>query len=237
MSDRLLWLDFEATGLKYRTRDSVLEVAWTVTDMDLNQLTGIRQRFVRWLPPASGQRITALPNEPAWETSEFGPADVVREMHETSGLADEWTRAIYSAPGDVGQAIADDLARAHTGDDDKVYLAGAGVSHFDQDLLGLHVPEFARMDDGGRLHYRTFDVSVGAMTAGLRHSVEAASVIDLLAISRVRHRRDGITLMRGDCKAAVSGNLDLHSVRAHRAADDVAVALAYARALRIWIVA
>lgn len=231
MSDCLLWADFETTGLKFRIEDSVLEVAWTVTDLQLNQLTEIRQRFVKWAPPSLVARHTPLPGTPGWEDVN----EVVHALHGTSGLTDEWTKAIYSEPNDVGQTIADDLTEAHVSGDDKIHLAGAGVSHFDQELLGLHVPEFARHDDGGRLHYRTFDVSVGAMVAGPGYSVGTSGLINLLAEPGVRRQRDSVTVMRGECPAVASGNLDLYAVREHRAADDVAVALAYARALRVWV--
>lgn len=231
MTERLLFIDYETTGLEWRTRDVVLEVAWTVTDMGLTQLCAIRQAFVAWAPPGDLGSRCALPVEKAWyHDGSTSPSEVVREMHEKSGLAREWSRAV---PGlqlarTIEERILEDLAFAAEGDEPStVYMAGAGVSHFDQDLTALHMPRLAPRDQGGGLHYRTFDVSVAGM-------VLSGGSVDILQALTVGHGNPfcRCLCMRGDCEAIMGGVLRLDGVIPHRAADDVATSLAYARMIR-----
>src|ERR687894_2058367 len=71
MSDRLVWIDCEMTGLDLGS-DLLIEVAALVTDSELNVLG----EGVDVVIGATQEQLDRMP-------------DVVREMHATSGLTDE----------------------------------------------------------------------------------------------------------------------------------------------------
>lgn len=231
MSDRLLWFDAETTGLKYRTQDVVLEVAWVITDMELNQLSPLHRVSTEWRPPTSHELHRPVPGSNDWSEA-GGVHGTVLEMHRQSGLAAEWPDRVHVEAEAVGELITNDLGVTRDGDGE-VYLAGAGVSHFDQRLLAMHVPSLAPKDEGGRLHYRCFDVSVAALVFG----APSMSVASMRELHGVPPQVDG-GLLLCPCLAidgpvpTFNGLLVLDSIAPHRAADDVALTVAYARALR-----
>lgn len=232
MEERLLWIDYETTGLLWRTRDCVLEVAWTVTDIYLEQLCAIRQAYVAWAPPGSLGTRCSLPVEAAWSGGHpTSPTEVVRDMHEQSGLTRAWAHAEKGLQlcTTVEERILSDLVMTAGSDEPPtIYMAGAGVSHFDQDLTTLHMPRLAPVGEGGKLHYRTYDVSVANLVLG--HGSR-----DILTTLKDVHEvgtRCQCLRMQGECEAIVGGVLRLDGVIPHRAADDVATSLAYARWLR-----
>ena len=71
MSDRLVWIDCEMTGLSLE-HDALVEVAVLVTDSELNVL-------------GDGVQVVIKPPDAALETM----PDVVRNMHTASGLLTE----------------------------------------------------------------------------------------------------------------------------------------------------
>src|SRR6187431_2468190 len=71
VSDRLVWIDCEMTGLDI-VADALIEVAALVTDFDLN---------------VQGQGIDLIIKPPAEALDQM--IDFVREMHNTSGLIEE----------------------------------------------------------------------------------------------------------------------------------------------------
>ena len=71
MTDRLVWIDCEMTGLDL-ARDALIEIACLVTDGDLNVLD---------------EGVDLVIKPPAEAVDQMVP--VVREMHTTSGLLDE----------------------------------------------------------------------------------------------------------------------------------------------------
>ena len=71
MSDRLVWIDCEMTGLDLRA-DALIEVAALVTDFDLNVL---------------GEGIDVVVKPPAEALDQM--VEFVRDMHITSGLIEE----------------------------------------------------------------------------------------------------------------------------------------------------
>jgi oligoribonuclease (3'-5' exoribonuclease) len=216
MSDRLLWADFETNGLLYKHRHTALEVAWTITDMTLEQLCPLRTLMIDWRPPTSPEMHAPVPGDEDWETSAF-VAQVVRDMHDLSGLTAEWPDRVHVEAGSVEDLINNDLGVTNTGAG-AVYLAGAGVSHFDQGLVALHMPSLAPKDAGGRLHYRCFDVSVASLVLGIDLSVVLGAPEHLWKIS--------------GAVPTIEGLLDVGQARPHRAAADVATSLVQARALR-----
>jgi oligoribonuclease len=132
MTDRLVWIDCEMTGLDL-TRDALVEIACIVTDGELAAVDDGIDVIIK--PPA--EALDTMP-------------EVVREMHTTSGLLSE-------LPGGVTLAEAQEQVlayiRRHVPDSRKVPLCGNSIAT-DRSFLARDMPE---LDDF--LHYRMVDVS------------------------------------------------------------------------------
>ena len=132
MTDRLVWIDCEMTGLDL-TSDALVEIACIVTDGELNPLDDGIDVLIK--PPAE-----ALD----------GMQDVVREMHTTSGLLAE-------LPAGLTLGEAQDLVlgyiRQHVPESRKVPLCGNSIAT-DRSFLARDMPELDAF-----LHYRMVDVS------------------------------------------------------------------------------
>ena len=132
-ADLLVWVDCEMTGLDLRS-DALIEVAALVTDPDLNVL---------------GEGVDVVIH--AGDAQLDGMLDVVREMHEKSGLTDEVRRSAVTV------AEAQDLVMAYI----KQYvpeprtapLCGNSIAT-DRGFLARDMP---LLDN--HLHYRMIDVS------------------------------------------------------------------------------
>jgi oligoribonuclease len=132
MTDRLVWIDCEMTGLDL-TSDALVEIACVVTDGELKPLDDGIDVLIK--PPAE-----ALD----------GMKDVVREMHTSSGLLAE-------LPVGVTLGEAQDLVlgyiRQHVSESRKVPLCGNSIAT-DRSFLARDMPELDAF-----LHYRMVDVS------------------------------------------------------------------------------
>jgi oligoribonuclease len=132
MTDRLVWIDCEMTGLDL-TSDALVEIACIVTDSELIALDGGIDVLIK--PPAG-----ALENM----------HDVVREMHTASGLLAE-------LPAGITVAQAEELVlayiRQHVTDSRKVPLCGNSIAT-DRAFLARDMPALDAF-----LHYRMVDVS------------------------------------------------------------------------------
>jgi oligoribonuclease len=132
MTDRLVWIDCEMTGLDL-TSDALVEIACIVTDGELKPLDDGIDVLIK--PPAE-----ALD----------GMKDVVREMHTASGLLAE-------LPAGVTLGEAQDLVlayiRRHVSESRKVPLCGNSIAT-DRSFLARDMPELDAF-----LHYRMVDVS------------------------------------------------------------------------------
>jgi len=132
MTDRLVWIDCEMTGLNL-TSDALVEIACIITDGELNALD---------------EGIDALIKPPAEALD--GMADVVREMHTASSLLAE-------LQGGLTLAEAQDLVltyvRQHVPDAGKVPLCGNSIAT-DRMFIARDMPEL-----DAYLHYRMVDVS------------------------------------------------------------------------------
>ena len=132
MTDRLVWIDCEMTGLNI-TSDALVEVACVVTDGDLKELDGGIDVVIK--PPA--ESLDQMP-------------ELVRQMHTSSGLLDELASGITLAEAQ-DQVLG--YIRGHVAEPRKAPLCGNSIAT-DRAFIARDLP---RLDD--YLHYRMIDVS------------------------------------------------------------------------------
>jgi oligoribonuclease len=132
MTDRLVWIDCEMTGLDL-ARDALVEIACVVTDGQLNVVDDGIDVIIK--PPAE-----ALDHMP----------EVVREMHTSSGLLAELPSGVTLAEA---QDAVLDYVRQHVREPRKVPLCGNSIAT-DRSFLARDMPELDEF-----LHYRMVDVS------------------------------------------------------------------------------
>ena len=132
MTDRLVWIDCEMTGLDLGA-DALIEVAALVTDFELNVL---------------GEGVDVIIKPPDAALEQMVP--FVREMHEKSGLLEELADGVDMA-GAERQGL--DYIRTHCPDGSRPPLAGNTVAT-DRAFLAR---DMATLE--GFLHYRIVDVS------------------------------------------------------------------------------
>jgi len=132
MTDRLVWIDCEMTGLDL-ARDALIEIACIVTDGQLAAADDGVDLVIK--PPAE-----ALDNMP----------EVVRDMHTASGLLDELAAGITLAEAQE-QVLA--YVRQHVQEPRKVPLCGNSIAT-DRTFIARDMPELDAF-----LHYRMVDVS------------------------------------------------------------------------------
>lgn len=132
MSDRLVWIDCEMTGLDLRA-DALIEVAALVTDFDLNVL---------------GDGVDVVIKPPAEALGQMVP--FVREMHEKSGLLEELDAGVDLVTAE--QQVLD-YVRSHCPEGSRPPLAGNTVAT-DRSFLARDM-----VDLESYLHYRIVDVS------------------------------------------------------------------------------
>ena len=132
MTDRLVWIDCEMTGLNLE-RDALIEIACLVTDGKLEVL-------------GEGLDLVIKPPPEALDQME----DVVREMHTSSGLLTELAAGITLAEAQ-DQVLA--YVRKYIAEPRRVPLAGNSIAT-DRVFIARDMPELDAF-----LHYRMVDVS------------------------------------------------------------------------------
>jgi oligoribonuclease len=132
VSDYLVWIDCEMTGLDLRT-DALIEVALLMTDAELNVV-------------GDGVDLVIKPPQEALDTM----PDVVRAMHTASGLLDELGAGITLAEAEEQLLLA---VRQYVPEVRKAPLCGNSIAT-DRGFIARDLPE---LDD--HLHYRMIDVS------------------------------------------------------------------------------
>jgi oligoribonuclease len=132
MTDRLVWIDCEMTGLDL-TRDALVEIACIVTDGELVAVDDGIDVIIK--PPA--EALDTMP-------------EVVREMHTVSGLLSELPAGV-TVPEAQEQVLA--YIRQHVPESKKVPLCGNSIAT-DRSFLARDMPELDEF-----LHYRMVDVS------------------------------------------------------------------------------
>jgi oligoribonuclease len=133
VTDRLVWIDCEMTGLDLR-RDALIEIAVLVTDGDLRVL---------------GEGVDLVIH--ADDAALAGMPDVVREMHERSGLTEAVRASTVTLAEAEQQAL--DYVRRFVPDPRTAPLAGNSIAT-DRAFLARDMPAL-----DGHLHYRMVDVS------------------------------------------------------------------------------
>jgi len=132
MTDRLVWIDCEMTGLNLE-RDALIEIACLVTDAELTLLDEGVDVIIK--PPA--EALAVMP-------------EVVREMHTASGLLAELASGVTLAEAQ-DQVLA--YVRKYISDPRRVPLAGNSIAT-DRVFIARDMPELDAF-----LHYRMVDVS------------------------------------------------------------------------------
>ena len=132
MTDRLVWIDCEMTGLDLE-RDALIEIACLVTDGSLDVL-------------GKGLDLVIKPPAEALDQME----DVVREMHTASGLLSELAAGVTLAEAQ-DQVLG--YVREYISEPRRVPLAGNSIAT-DRVFIARDMPELDAF-----LHYRMVDVS------------------------------------------------------------------------------
>ena len=132
MSEKLVWIDCEMTGLDV-VNDALIEVAVLVTDGDLNVL---------------GDGVDVLITPTDEQLANMG--DFVREMHTKSGLLDDLASGTTI---EEATRLAMEYIRAHVPAARKAPLAGNTIGT-DRMFLARDMPELEQW-----VHYRNVDVS------------------------------------------------------------------------------
>ncbi|MBM7799863.1 oligoribonuclease [Microlunatus panaciterrae] len=132
MSEMLVWIDCEMTGLDL-VNDALIEVAALVTDADLNVL-------------GDGVDVVIAPSAEALAQM----SDFVRNMHETSGLLDQLHAGLTMA--DAEHKVMDYITQ-FIPEPKKAPLAGNTIGT-DRAFLARDMPTLE-----SHVHYRNVDVS------------------------------------------------------------------------------
>ena len=132
MTDQLVWIDCEMTGLDL-AHDALIEIACIVTDGQLVPLDEGVDLVIK--PPA--EALDSMP-------------EVVRDMHTASGLLGELAAGITLAEAQ-DQVLA--YVRQHVQEPRKVPLCGNSIAT-DRTFIARDMPELDAF-----LHYRMVDVS------------------------------------------------------------------------------
>jgi oligoribonuclease len=131
MKKHLFWIDLEMTGLD-ENRDTILEVAVMITDLELN-------------PVAEYDRVVFQPPEVLENMNDW-----CKKHHGESGL----TAAVPGGKpiGEVEKELLE-LASKYFRPEERIVLVGNSVGN-DRRFIDRYLPEFAK-----KLHYRLVDVS------------------------------------------------------------------------------
>jgi oligoribonuclease len=133
VNDRLVWIDCEMTGLELG-KDALIEIAALVTDADLNIL---------------GEGVDIVIH--ADDNALSGMPEVVRDMHDRSGLTEE-VRASQVTLAEAEQQVLEYI-RQYVPDVRSAPLAGNSIAT-DRGFIARDMPQL-----DAHLHYRMVDVS------------------------------------------------------------------------------
>lgn len=262
MTTYLMWTDFETTGLNPQM-DTILEVAWTLTDAELNMLTPLRSRLCSIDPGNRRRDANLYPEHPLREVAKFDIGnradkskwnhgerghwellpEIVQHMHDMSGLRDALENtandpvaslSMVTTANGLWRLIADDLASVgYDFTEDSLVLAGAGVSHFDNRVFAHHMPSRFPLA-GGRTGYAYWQHDVSVAARVIGENTWGKLKSQALELPPTH------PIYRANNPDAAIGNYFVRDrLVGHRAGDDVAQALIDGRILRaatVWSV-
>ncbi|OLR89502.1 oligoribonuclease [Actinokineospora bangkokensis] len=133
MTDRLVWIDCEMTGLDLG-KDALIEIAALVTDSELNVLGDGVDLVIH----TDDETLAGMP-------------EVVRDMHARSGLTDEVRASALTLAEAQRQVL--DYVRQWVPDERTAPLCGNSIAT-DRGFITRDMPEL-----DAHLHYRMVDVS------------------------------------------------------------------------------
>ena len=133
MTDRLVWIDCEMTGLDLG-KEALIEIAALVTDAELNVLGDGVDIVIH----ADEEKLGGMP-------------EVVREMHAHSGLTEEVRRSTVTLEEAERRVL--DYIREHVPESGTAPLAGNSIAT-DRGFIARDMPAL-----DAHLHYRMVDVS------------------------------------------------------------------------------
>ncbi|HET6504426.1 MAG TPA: oligoribonuclease [Amycolatopsis sp.] len=133
MTDRLVWIDCEMTGLDL-AKDALIEIAALVTDADLTVLGDGLDLVIH----AGDDVLATMP-------------DVVRDMHARSGLTEEVRRSTVTLEEAERRVL--EYVREHVPEPGGAPLAGNSIAT-DRGFISRDMPAL-----DAHLHYRMVDVS------------------------------------------------------------------------------
>lgn len=146
----LFWTDLETTGLNPNT-DDIIEVAWVLTDDNLEQISEERSFVVAH-------------SDMGKVFSKIHDNSVVREMHLKSGLYDALLDVSVRNQvtlNDVSYKMCDDIKEALEEHESTIPAIAGSSIHFDRGFISYHMPYVSDL-----LHYRNYDVSMLKTFAG-----------------------------------------------------------------------
>lgn len=136
-------LDTETTGLDPEN-DYLLEIAWVVLDQNLQQI-GPERTFLVDHGNGWGEVYSQLKSN-----------EVVRNMHEHSGLLSEFGSGDERPLSWIARILYEDLASLPRGE--STHLGGFSIG-FDKSFLSVSADFDFIMGEHGPLHHRVFDLS------------------------------------------------------------------------------
>lgn len=250
----MLWMDCESTGLLTDPRmPTTLEWSWTVTDPPGEQLSLLRQVFTAI--PTSGATVVpgavncdseGNPGVVRWPGDDY-PIQLVRDMHDKSGLTEEWVTTYLKRPhrvlypgAELDRLLLDTIYEDGLADrNTRIYLAGAGVAHMEHRILPLICPRVADL-----LHYHVVDVSGFLRVRKLRFGGGPGTVDEHLAqvgppsggdrwssIEVSSSRYDAMMFTADGRRSTLGAEWAALEASPHRAAPDVARSLMAYRTL------
>jgi oligoribonuclease len=133
VTDRLVWIDCEMTGLDLG-KEALIEIAALVTDAELNVLGDGVDIVIH----ADEEKLAGMP-------------EIVREMHAHSGLTEEVRRSTVTLEEAERRVL--DYIREHVPEPGTAPLAGNSIAT-DRGFIARDMPAL-----DAHLHYRMVDVS------------------------------------------------------------------------------
>lgn len=179
MSERIIWIDVETTGLSAFGKDELLEVACLVTDADLNILD---EQGFRAVIKYSDLQISRM---------KLNTSDYVLEMHNKTGL---WDELPMGAPVKTVDESLLAYIKQFVPEPRTARIAGNSIT-LDRNFLEANLPQ-----SFGHLHYRSYDVSTIAGLAsawyedeGYQKKLTHAAMDDIReSIEELRYYRERI---------------------------------------------